>query len=134
MLYLLLLLIVLLVGYKVISGSKEKGTHFYVGEPWFTEITKGKKTIDVRTGNEEKAKESKGKEIILYNKGREVKVKISKAVHYETLEDLLKSEDASEIAPHIKTKTELKDALKLFFTDDRIKKSGGIIAFHIKLV
>lgn len=116
--------------YREKLGLGEK--KFYAGEPWFTQIKTGQKTIDVRTG--ESFSDLVGKTVTYYYKKEEVEVKILSAKCYDSLEDLVTAEKYKNIGPHLGSNKELITILKQYFSDERIKKAKGVYALKLELV
>ncbi len=127
----IIIIVVILYLFKDKIGFGEK--KFYAGEPWFTQIKSGKKTIDVRVGEPSKFEELIGKDVTYYHKKDEVEVEIKEVNSYKSLKDLIKKEDYSKIAPHLESDKELLEILSKYFSEERIKEAGGINALKLKI-
>lgn len=111
----------------------------HVQQPWLNEIALGHKTIEGRTGEMCGLKIG---EIVEFTDG-EMKIHafITRAVHYDTLEEYL-IHNWIKAAPQAQTYLEAKRMYEeiampngeLVFSEERIKRRGGINALHLQLV
>lgn len=132
---LLIILVIVLYNFREKFGlGQQSPDHKYAGEPWISQIMDGSKTIDVRPGKLEKYEMLVGSTAVYYNKkqGKEITVKVTKVNHYSSLKELVKNEDLSQMAPHIKTAAQFIETMHTYFSDERIEEIGGINAIHIK--
>lgn len=103
----------------------------HVREPWLTLIKEGKKTVEGRKGSREKHSIWVGRRVRFYNETQEVFVQVLKVEHYVGLDPFLVCEGWERCAPHLKSFDETKKAYQQFYSDDVIKKDGGMNAIHI---
>jgi ASC-1-like (ASCH) protein len=113
-------------------GGKNKPGELYLGEVWFNEVKNGNKTVDIRAGNSSGLLEFEGKNITFFHKKDTIVAKCTKIVKYSSLDDFIKNEDALAVSPHLKTKKDAEKNLKEYYTDEKIKDMGGLLAIHFK--
>ncbi len=112
------------------QGGKNTPGEFYLGDVWFQAVKSGTKTVDIRAGNNTMVLEYEGKEITFFHKKDKIKVKVKKIVKYDSVADLIKKENALHISPQFSTKEEAEKNLKEFYTSEKVKDMGGLLAIH----
>ena len=107
-----------------------------VRDPYLFMIQTGKKTIEGRKGNANKYKDWVGHIVIFFNQLRSIPVRVKEIRHYPDLQSYLKKEDYKKVLPDpsIKSFDDAVDAYHKFYSDEDIKKSGGMVAIEVELV
>jgi ASC-1-like (ASCH) protein len=110
---------------------KISGNNLTVRDPWLYYIQIGLKTIEGRRGDKNKFKNWIGETLTLWNSKRVVPTKVTDVRWYPTLAAYLDGEDLSKLAPHLKTRADVEKAYYDIWSDDEIKKSGGMCAIVV---
>lgn len=137
---------------RAAGGDEAKKKTLNVQEPWFTAIAEGKKTVEGRVGQPTSYADLEGLEVEIRGpEGRTARVKVTSRKHYPTLDDYVKGEGWARVAPHTKSDAEALAAYRAVmmparggrhkkagkqegvFSDERVQKSGGIVALRIKV-
>ena len=104
-----------------------------VQEPWFTLISMGQKTVEVRLGDyfsgQEPAKEPKEGDVLTFknlNLGflREVNVKLDKVMRYASLKELIDAEGIDKVTPTLKNFADVEQMYAKFYRPERIAEKG----------
>lgn len=114
----------------------------HVQEPWYTEIVKGRKTVEGRTGPEKKYSKLIGSLVRITNGTNSVVCKLKKVRHYKDLATYIHTEGREYIAPHIESVYDTFIAYQSIvdndgnavFSPENINKEGGICALDLRLV
>lgn len=89
----------------------------HVDEPWLELISSGKKTVEGRSGPDDKFRYMIDSVITLYNDTRSIKMILADVRHYSTLKDYLMVEGWKNVAPHLNSYDEVYDAYLDFGCD-----------------
>lgn len=104
-----------------------------VRDPWLSYIQSGKKTVEGRTGHENKYKNWIDKEVIFFNKSKQVPVKVKAVRHYPDLYSYLDAEGYEKVHPGSKSLEQTVNAYHEFYSDEKIKLAGGMVAIEVEL-
>ena len=134
LLFLVIIIVVILMTVKL-GGKQKKEGHFYVGQPWFSEMMTGAKKIDIRPGKEGKHDSLIGQTITYFHKQESFEAKITKINHYKSYKELVKGEKLKDLAGGIcKNDTELIDKLSKYHDPDTLALIGGVNAIFFEKV
>lgn len=120
--------------HKYTNLKDNKQITLSVRDPWLTYIEKGIKTVEGRTGNEEKFKNWIGKEVIFFNSKKKILVKVLDVHHYKTLYEYLDNEGFKNVLPGIPSYQEAVDIYHQFYDDEKIKNAGGMCGIVVKVI
>lgn len=118
---------------KVIIGGYSQNK-LHVKEPWLTEIAEGRKTVEGRAGPLRKFKKWIGQIVTFYSNKQSIKVKVKDVRHYDDLYKYIDGEGIDKIAPHLKSKQEVVKAYHEFYSDENIKKRGGMNGIEVEVL
>lgn len=105
-----------------------------VRDPWLFYIQIGKKTVEGRPGDVNKFRDWIGKTVKFVNKTRSFPVKVVAVRHYSTLKEYLEAEGYDKVLPGIKSFDEAINMYHEFYSDEDIKKRGGMNGIEVELV
>ena len=113
----------------------------HIQDPWFTEILMGRKTVEGRVGSiPSKYAVYVGGQMKIECDNLSTIVKVNMIIHYQNLESYLRNE-WRRAAPHVGSLEEARSAYMAIldegfpvFSDERVKKNGGINAIYIELI
>lgn len=103
-----------------------------IRDPWLFYIQTGKKVVEGRKGDEKKYEKWIGKKVYFFNKERMIPVIVQEIRHYEDLYAYLAAEGASKVMPGL-IYEEVVDEYHKFYTDEAIKKAGGMLAIQVDI-
>lgn len=128
-------------------GGKNRRFDLFLQSPWYEMVESGKKTSEVRLGDNNKYADLVGTIIKCKNgKEKSLKVKVTGKDHYKSLDEMINSVKLENLMPQIKKGSkqaaEVKEvylgiknkAGELIFTDERINAAGGLVVLHLQLV
>ena len=105
-----------------------------VRDPWLYYIQIGKKTVEGRKGDKNKYTHWIDKKVYFYNDNRKIPVKVTDIRHYDDLYKYLDSEGFDNVMPGIKTYQNAVNEYHKFYSDEDIKRAGGMLGIVVELI
>lgn len=113
----------------------------FLGEPYFTWMKNGKKTIEGRPNCGSFSKIKKGDIIVWFNDEcgpnarRYLRTKVLSTMFYENYEDMLKKNGIHNIIPYKKVRT-IKEGVKILYNNysRKIIEKYGVLAVRVKII
>lgn len=105
----------------------------HLSEPWFTEISEGRKTIEGRKNKGRFATMKIGETIEWYNEDRCCYSRITNVRHYATFESYLLEEGLSKCLPMIETIEEGVNVYYQYYTKED-EEMYGVVAIEIEMI
>lgn len=116
----------------------------FVQDPWFDDMSSGKKKVEVRVGSIDKFSNLvRGRKFkIVAGPGKKLRANVVAMREYKDLASMFKKEGWKEVAPHTSSEKAAKDALMMLknkagetiFDDDRIKEKGGLTVIEFTIL
>lgn len=105
----------------------------HLSEPWFTEISQGRKTIEGRKNKGRFANMKIGETIEWYNENKFCYCRITNVRYYPTFESYLLIEGLSKCLPMIKT---IEDGINVYYQyyTKEDEEKYGVVAIEIELI
>jgi ASC-1-like (ASCH) protein len=115
------------------NNRKPMNFELAIRDPWLTYIMQGIKTVEGRRYND-RFYDWIGHKVRFFNQSKEVFVKVIGIRHYPDLKSYLNGEGYNKVLPGIKSFQEALDIYHQFYSDEDIKKSGGMMGIVVELI
>jgi ASC-1-like (ASCH) protein len=115
--------------------QEEKSYHSHLGEPHFSDIKNGTKTVEGRLNKGKFRVMSIGDTIIFHNKSTDeiIKVIVTKKTVYNTFKEMLESEGLDIVLPRQLVIEDGVNVYRQFFTEEQ-EKGHGVVAIGLKTI
>ncbi len=117
---------------KTGGANSDDLLRFYLPEEFLRLVMEGRKTQDIRPGDENRFADTGKKKYEFYSKDNSVVVDIVKAAHFKDLNSLLKAADKKALAPQLDEK-DVSEYFGKFYDSEKIQRNGGLWLIDFKI-